>query len=283
DNMIIDAIKEILNNYRNSISLDKLDSILAEKNMRNVALEEISKSEIMKISSGIVFLKSALIEQKKLIFQELEDYLKVKIIDEVLRDDIIKNFSQKISDNFIIEWIDIPLERKLRIFDLILSLVMKPKKTSDKLKKFFDKIVDLYVIIAIYSTLIFKNFESNLEYVFKVIENIEKFEELLKSHLFNILTVPDLVETKLEEWEEEFVEVEKKINKILENTFIDNKKFSKLLFKRVFNDELNNFDISLILTRYNFKSFYEWTLFLTDEKETLEDINRDLFEDLGIN
>lgn len=281
--MIIDAIKEILSIYRNSISLDKLDSILAEKNMRNGALEEISKSEIMKVSSGIVFLKSALMEQKKIIFQELEDYLKVKIIDELLRDDIIKNFSQKISDNFIIEWMDIPLERKLRIFDLILSLVMKPKRSSDKLKKFFDKIVDFYVIVAIYSTLIFKNFESNLEYVFKVIEDIERYEELLKSHLFNILTVPDLVETKLGEWEEEFIEVEKNINRILENTFINNKKFSKLLFKRVFNDELNNFDISLILTRYDFKSFYEWTLFLTDEKETLDDINRNLFEDLGIN
>jgi len=281
--MIIDAIKEILSNYRNSISLDKLDSILAEKNMHNGALEEISKSEIMKVSSGIVFLKSALLEQKKIIFQELEDYLKVKIIDELLRDDIIKNFSQKISDNFIIEWMDIPLERKLRIFDLILSLVMKPKRSSDKLKKFFDKIVNFYVIVAIYSTLIFKNFESNLEYVFKVIEDIERYEELLKSHLFNILTVPDLVETKLGEWEEEFIEVEKNINRILENTFINNKKFSKLLFKRVFNDELNNFDISLILTRYDFKSFYEWTLFLTDEKETLDDINRNLFEDLGIN
>ncbi|HOJ64880.1 MAG TPA: hypothetical protein PLE45_10725 [Spirochaetota bacterium] len=279
--MIVEIIKDILEQYRNSISLEKLEEILASKNIKSPIYEIINHSSLFSVSNGLVFIKSSLFEQKESFFLEFEDYLKTKVQNTKLCDDIINNFKFITPDIFIIEWMNASLERKIYIFDFLYNLIIKPKRIKDRLKKYFNDLIDFYTLITAYSLIFIKIDEENIdEKTVLFFKEIEKGENILKSHIFNLLTIPDVIQTKINEWEKEFKDIKVKINFILEESFYEVVKYSTALLKRVIKKEINNFDISLILSRYDFKSFYDWILMIS-EKNSNDFYNKhNLFDDL---
>lgn len=279
--MIVEILKDILEQHRNSISLEKLEEILISKNIKSSMYEILNHSGLFSINNGLVFIKSFLYEKKEAFFTEFEDYLTTKIQNTQFCKDIINNFKFIIPDIFIIEWIDIPLERKIYIFDFLYNLIIKPKRIKDRLKKYFNDLIETYILLTVYSLFFIKNNEEIDQKIILFFKEIDKFENILKIHIFNILTIPDVILSKIENWEKEFKDIKIKINFVLEESFYEVNKYSTTLLKRVIKKELNNFDISLILSRYDFKTFYDWLTTISEQNDQNFLNKHNLFDDLN--
>jgi hypothetical protein len=278
--MIVDYIKEILTNYRNGISLEKLNEILNE-NLNNSNLEEIiSHSKLFSTFNGIVFQKKTLFEYKDSFFAEFEDYIKTKIIEPESRKGIIENLKYFIPDSILAEWLNISLERKLLIFDFIFSFFIKPKRVKDKFKIFTAKVLDYYILVSVYSILVIQTYDKDYSKPLNLIKKLESCEEILKTQLFNILTIPDVVKATLDHWEREFNDNEKNLRLILDKSFSLVSNYSPRILKRVIEREIKTFQPSYIFSRFESNSFYEWLLILTEEKETF--YRHSIFDDLGL-
>jgi hypothetical protein len=278
--MIVDYIKEILIDYRNSISLENLENILKEKGIKINTSDLISHSNFFSLFNGMVFFKKTFLENKTVFFSEFEDYIKNKIPDPKTRKDLADCLKFFIPDSMFAEWININLERKLMIFDLFLIMMIKPKRFKDKLKFYFNKLIDFYSLVTIYSSVLVENFGSDNRILVEIIGEIEPFEEILKNHLYNVLSVPDILKMKIENWEEELAETEIKLNSILEKCFATVNKYSPRILKRVIDKEIRNFNIFYLLSRFEYQNFYDWILVLNEEHSTKEKHN--LFDDLGL-
>lgn len=278
--MIADIIKNLLNKYRKGISEESMFNILKNKNISISSIEELmQKQELFKLHNGIVFLKSTLIKTKKDFLKEFDDFMQGKIQNKELRKNLIKLFIIYIPDELFIEWIDISLDKKLIIFDLLMSIMFKTENKKNRLKLFFNELIEFYSLIAIYTMLLLKNFEKDFKIYLKKIQEIESLEETIKTYFFNILTIPEKVKSNLITIKDEFKSIENKINKIIVYTFFINiKNYSSKLFKRVIENELKEFDILQLLTRFKYKTLYEWIMVLHEEKIKP---HKNLFDDLG--
>ncbi|MCK4796968.1 MAG: hypothetical protein KAT05_06275 [Spirochaetes bacterium] len=278
--MMIDYIREILLQHREGITVERLEDILLKKNINESITDIINQSDVFTLQNGIVFLKSSLIKYKEDFLKEFDDYLQGKIRDKELRNNMITNFIVFIPDVLFIKWLNIKLERKLMIFDLLFSMIIKPKILKNKLKIYFNNLIEFYSILVIYSILLSKNYENNSSVLFSKIKKIELYEEILKKHLFYLLSMPDVVKTKLNSFEHELNITEIKLHTILKKTFHSITQYSPKLLKRIVSNEIKDFNFFLLLTRFEYKTFYEWLTTLIEEKVKP---NHNLFKDLGLN
>ena len=278
--MITDYINEILLDHRNSISIEKMNDILKEF---NIYIEEnnLSKnSKYFSLCNGSVFLKEKFDEQKELFFHDFDDYIKTKILDSKVRQNIIENLKFFIPDILFVEYININLEDKILIFDLFLMIMQKPKSYNNDLKNYFNNLIEFYSVVIVYASLLVENYNDNLSNLTKMINKIEESESILKNHLFNIMTLPSVVSQKLIFWEEEFYKTKGIVTMILEDFFSESMKYSKTLLKRVITKELENFTVVSLLTRFEFSALLDYLLMLTEHKKPR--FKHNLFEDLGL-
>jgi len=273
-------IKEILTEYRNGISLDTLNEAIKEKKMKNINLKKLlDNAKLYKLTNNILFLKSAFMKHKNEFFMEFSDFLDGKIRDKKVKNDVINLFLLYISDNLFYNWIEIPLERKIIIFELLFNFIIKTRNTSDELKKYLNNLIDFYALSSINLIILSKNFKNNIDRFLKIINRLEPYEITLKKHLYDILTVPDILLKRLDYYKKEFEIIQKKIKKIFNNEFKIILSYSTVLFKRVIKNEIKNFNILSLLTRYNYNSLYEWITTLFDEEIKPA---KNLFRDLDI-
>jgi hypothetical protein len=276
--MTIDIIIELLKQYRKGISLENLCDLL-EKKQINISAEEIlSKTNLFKLHNGIVFLKSTLQKVTDDFIKEFDDFMKVKMINKNTRESIISLFVNYIPDELYIEWLEISLDRKLLIFDLLYSMILKPKNLKDKFKIYFNELIEFYSASIVYTLLLSKTYENDYDKFIHIVQKIENYEDLLKSHLFNMLTVPDIVKLRLKFWKDEFRMIKMRLKHLLETQFTGVKKYSEKLYKRVIKNELKKFDLLSLLSRMEYKTFYDWILSITEVNLKPK---HNLFEDLG--
>ncbi|MBN2544151.1 MAG: hypothetical protein JXB50_00040 [Spirochaetes bacterium] len=272
-------IREILTEYREGISLETLNEAIKEKNLKKVNLKKLlNKTKLFKINN-ILFLKSAFLKHKNEFFMEFSDFLDGKINDKKVKNDVISLYIIYISDNLFYNWIKTPLERKIIIFELLFNFIIKTRNTSDELKKYLNNLIDFYVLTSINLIMLAKTYKDNIDKFLKVINRIEPYEITLKKHLYDIFTKPDILIKRLDYYKKEFDIVQNKIKKIFNNEFKIILSYSKILFKRVIKNEIMNFNILSLLTRYNYNSLYEWIIYLFDEEIKPA---RNLFKDLDI-
>ncbi len=280
--MIVDLMKEILSDYRDSISLEKMDAILCGNSLQNKVLQSINDNEKVTMQNGHSFVKTSLAEQKNRFFDDFEQYLSDKICNGKIRKDIIVNFKQKIPDVIVAHWFDIPMDRQLYVFELLMTFILRSNKFIDPLKVCFNRIIDLYTSVAIYTRLLFKNYEDDVDVLFNIFDQLDEIEIPLSENFFDLLTQPETHRENLQQINEQIDKLDKRFALCLEKYFAQVFRNSRHLFKRVFDAELSKFDMTVILTRYNFNTLYDWVLFLVDYDSYPDIKAHDLFKDLEV-
>lgn len=263
--MLITAIKRIIANYRNSISLDQLEEELLERNHSIRINDLIKQSKFFHLSNGIVFLKSALLESKKTFLLEFDDYIKSKVFDQTLKNNITALINMFTPEIFYSEWIDLDLESKILVFDLLFCFFLKPTKTKEKIKIFFNHLIELYSLLVIISFIILNENENEVEKTTDYIKKIEPLEEMLKKQLYNILCSPYSFSQRLPSWEKELTDAEDFLNNTIQKTFSPSLNYSDTLLRRVIENKLRHFELLSLLSRYENSSLYEWLLILSDK------------------
>lgn len=246
---------------RLSIFEDKAE----DKKMRIQANNFLSQASIYSADLDIVqknrfyFLKPALRGMKQNFLADFEEYLLSRSVDAAPVKNLVSMFSHFIPDAFYPEWSVLDLENRLLVFDLLLSLLIGSTLNSgDKLKLYFDELLKLYSLVAVYSSVLIKDCGDDFEKVAGFLETIDEEEEKLKEKLFNVLTAPSEIRSEIDkhviclEDENEF------IDKIIDESFQNTIHYSKLIVKKVISNELSRFEPLFLLSRYRFESLYEW-------------------------
>lgn len=279
DRMLINLIRNFLIKHQKGITLDELETFLTKKKIKDSALEIIYKSKIFKLYNGMIFLKSALVKYKEDFLKEFDDYLQGKAIKKNLRNNILNYLVISIPEVFFMNWLDISLERKLLIFELLFNMIMKPEKIKDKLKIYFNNLIEFYSIVVIYSILLLKNSQENFNLLIENIKSIEYHENNLKIYFFNILSEPENVKSNLLNLEKKFILLKNDLQDIFKNIFMPCYQFSPKLLNRILNKEFKDFEYITLLSRFEYESYYEWISVLSEESEQP---NHNLFKDLGL-
>ena len=278
DKMIINLIKNFLIKHKNGVTLDELEVFLSDKKIKNPALEIIYQSNVFKLYNGMIFLKSTLTKYKEDFLKEFDDYLLGKVASKNLRGDIINYLFTSIPELFFIKWLNISLERKILIFELLLNMLLKPKKIKDKLIIYFNDLIEYYSIVVIYSILLFNNAQDDLNALLKNINDIEIYENVLKTDFFRILVEPEKNKTKILEFEKRLKKIKNNLQDIFKNIFMPCYHFSPKLLNRILNNEFKDFEYITLLSRFEYESYYEW---ISSTAEENDQPNHNLFKDLG--
>lgn len=278
DRMLINLIRNFLIKHQKGITLDELEIFLTKKKIKDSALEIIYKSKIFKLYNGMIFLKSALVKYKEDFLKEFDDYLQGKAIKKNLRNNILNYLVISIPEIFFINWLNISLDRKLLIFELLFNMIMKPAKIKDRLKIYFNNLIEFYSLVVIYSILLLKNTQENFNLLIENIKSIEQQEENLKILFFNTLNEPEKVKSNLVNLEKKFKLLKGDLQNIFKNIFMPCYQFSPKLLNRILNKEFKDFEYINLLTRFKYESYYEWISVLSEESEQP---NHNLFKDLG--
>jgi hypothetical protein len=278
--MLVNQLRDIVSKYRLEISIDSLEHDLVERSLHGPDRKLVNHTSIFPVSKNSVFVKSGLLEHKQDFMKEFSDYLQGRLENKVLRDSITGKFMHHVPDALFIEWLDVSLDRRLVIFELLYTMIIKPANSRNRLRNSFTRLIEFYSLLVLYVHILSENFNSNYEEYMTIIERIEENESILQNHFFNLLTVPDLVEKRLNHWNSEYLATEQELIELMNNTFGYLEAFSQKLVQRVIKSELKHFDIVSLLSRFEHRPFYDWILVLFEE-ETL-DTGHNLFDDLGL-
>lgn len=280
---LVEYVQELLTKYRSGLTMERLQEKISLGSKNYQTFQLIQQSPLFVVNNDIVFLKESLIENKEDFLKEFEDYLSNRIHNQKTRQNLVKYFQVFIPDDLYIEWMGADLERKLMIYDLLYVMVIRSRSKKDPLKKYFTRLIEFYSLIIVYFKLLYEYFDEDLQLFEELIEKVWKHEELIKTHLFNLLSVPDIVQNKLSFWLEEFKQQEFIMKKLIESNFSEIKKLSSKLFKRVIENEVNRFEVLTLLTRFGYKNFYDWIQVLIEEDgDMIYQPKHNLFDDLDL-
>lgn len=276
--MLVDTLKEILQNHRNSITINELEKVLKNKKIEVRVRDFISRSKVFHLSNDIVFLKSSLIETKNIFLTEFHEYLETRALSKKVSDNIVNLLNYFIPDIFYPYWKDINIENKITVFNMLFNFFVKSKKSNEKIVKFFHRLIEVYSLFTVYALLLLKNNEIGLDKTTDFVSSIESLEDRLKVLLFELLTLP--LETDMRVSTLMLNDIEEEIEERIQMSFSSAISYSSVLFKRVIENEMQNFEFLYILTRFDFNNLFEWLLLLSEKDQTY--YNEKLFRDFEI-
>ncbi|MBQ2125208.1 MAG: hypothetical protein II196_05385 [Spirochaetales bacterium] len=269
--MLSQLIRSILdeNNPSTSSCMEDRMSLFEDKaedkKMRIQANNFLSQASIYSADLDTVqknrfyFLKPALKGMKQNFLADFEEYLLSRSIESAPVKNLVSMFSHFIPDTFYPEWSATGLEDRLVIFDLLLSLLIGcTLNNGDRLKMYFDELLKLYSLVAVYSSVLVKDCDDDFEKIANFLEVIDDEEERLKRKLFDVLVAPSEVRKDLDKCLNELEEENEFIDNIIDDSFQNAIHYSKLIVKKVIANELSRFEPLFLLSRYRFESLYEW-------------------------
>ena len=269
--MLSQLIRSILdeNNPSTSSCMEDRMSLFEDKaedkKMRIQANNFLSQASIYSADLDTVqknrfyFLKPALKGMKQNFLAEFEEYRLSRSIESAPVKNLVSMFSHFIPDTFYPEWSATGLEDRLVIFDLLLSLLIGcTLNNGDRLKMYFDELLKLYSLVAVYSSVLVKDCDDDFEKIANFLEVIDDEEERLKRKLFDVLVAPSEVRKDLDKCLNELEEENEFIDNIIDDSFQNAIHYSKLIVKKVIANELSRFEPLFLLSRYRFESLYEW-------------------------
>ena len=269
--MVSQLIRTILdeNNPGTSSSMEDRFSLFEDKaedkRMRIQANNFLSQASIYAADLDTVqknrfyFLKPALLRIKQNFLDDFEEYLLSRSIDASPVKNLVSMFAHFIPDTFYAEWSVLGIEDRLVVFDLLLSLLVgSTLNTGDRLKLYFDELLKLYSLVAVYSSVLVKDCDDDFEKIANFLDKIDDEEERLKKKLFDVLVSPLQVKSEIDRYISELEDENEFIDKIIDESFQNAIHYSKLIVKKVISNELSRFEPLFLLSRYRFESLYEW-------------------------
>ena len=236
-----------------------------DKKMRIQANNFLSQASVYSADSNTLqknrfyFLKPALRGMKQNFLADFEEYLLSRSIDTSPVKNLVSMFEHFIPDTFYPEWIVLGLEDRLVVFDLLLSLLIGSTLNSgDKLKIYFNELLKLYSLVAVYSSVLIKDCDDDFEKIAGFLNLIDDEEEKLKKKLFEVLVSPFNVKSEIARYISELENENDFMDKIIDESFQNAIHYSKLIVKKVISNELSRFEPLFLLSRYRFESLYEW-------------------------
>lgn len=278
--MLAELLRNILNEHRNYMSLSELENILDSKKVKVKIRNYLSHSSLFTVSEGFVFLKKALVEMKNEFLEEFEGYISSKSIDTQAAKNLRMLFAGIVPDLFYPEWHDLGIENKLSIFDLLLSLLVRNKNQNLGIKKYFGELIDLYSMLSVYTIILIKNNEEDIDKITGYLSAVDSEEEMLKNMIFEVLINPSSVSPVLDKREKELSAILLFIDKVIDASFRVSMSYSQQILKKVVTNELNRFEPLYILSRFDFESIYEWVLAYLDGQDSV--ISDKLLQDLDM-
>lgn len=269
--MLSQLIRNILNENASGASssledrLSLFEDKAEDKKMRIQANNFLSQASIYSADLNTVqknsfyFLKPALNKMKQNFLADFEEYLLSRSVDAAPVKNLVSLFSHFIPELFYPEWSVLDLEDRLLVFDFLLSLLIGSTRNSgDKLKLYFDELLKLYSLVAVYSSVLIKDCGDDFEKVAGFLETIDAEEEKLKEKLFTVLVAPSEVRSEIDKYAACLEDENDFIDKIIDESFHNAIHYSKLIVKKVISNELSRFEPLFLLSRYRFESLYEW-------------------------
>ena len=269
--MVSQLIRTILdeNNPGTSSSMEDRLSLFEDKaedkRMRIQANNFLSQASIYAADLDTVqknrfyFLKPALLRIKQNFLDDFEEYLLSRSIDASPVKNLVSMFAHFIPDTFYAEWSVLGIEDRLVVFDLLLSLLVgSTLNTGDRLKLYFDELLKLHSLVAVYSSVLVKDCDDDFEKIANFLDKIDDEEERLKKKLFDVLVSPLQVKSEIDRYISELEDENEFIDKIIDESFQNAIHYSKLIVKKVISNELSRFEPLFLLSRYRFESLYEW-------------------------
>lgn len=236
-----------------------------DKKMRIQANNFLSQASVYSADSNTLqknrfyFLKPALRGMKQNFLADFEEYLLSRSIDTSPVKNLVSMFGHFIPDTFYPEWSVLGLEDRLVVFDLLLSLLIGSTLNSgDKLKIYFNELLKLYSLVAVYSSVLIKDCDDDFEKIAGFLNLIDDEEEKLKKKLFEVLVSPFNVKSEIDRYISELENENDFMDKIIDESFQNAIHYSKLIVKKVIYNELSRFEPLFLLSRYRFESLYEW-------------------------
>ena len=236
-----------------------------DKKMRIQANNFLSQASVYSADSNTLqknrfyFLKPALRGMKQNFLADFEEYLLSRSIDTSPVKNLVSMFEHFIPDTFYREWSVLGLEDRLVVFDLLLSLLIGSTLNSgDKLKIYFNELLKLYSLVAVYSSVLIKDCDDDFEKIAGFLNLIDDEEEKLKKKLFEVLVSPFNVKSEIARYISELENENDFMDKIIDESFQNAIHYSKLIVKKVISNELSRFEPLFLLSRYRFESLYEW-------------------------